>query len=94
MVSVARRSLLAGKTSLERAAELMTAYFGLPIEVVSHRALLPRALQLWRNFSPYDAVYLALAEELTGTLVTADRRFAAAAATHSNVTVADVSRDG
>jgi predicted nucleic acid-binding protein len=37
-----------------------------------HQALLVRVLELRSNFSAYDAVYVALAEQLKGVLLTAD----------------------
>ena len=43
------------------------------------RPLLPRILELRTNLTAYDAVYAALAEALSGTLLTADARLANAA---------------
>lgn len=40
--------------------------------------LLPRAWELRNNLTPYDAVYVALAEVLDATLVTTDARIARA----------------
>jgi predicted nucleic acid-binding protein len=47
--------------------------------------LLPRVWALRRNFSAYDAVYVALAEVLEATLLTHDRRLATAARQHVSV---------
>jgi predicted nucleic acid-binding protein len=40
--------------------------------------LLPRIWQLRRNFSAYDAAYVALAEKLGATLITRDARLTSA----------------
>jgi predicted nucleic acid-binding protein len=49
-----------------------------PGERWSHRVLLPRAWDLRANVRSYDALYVALAEALEATLLTLDRRLAAA----------------
>jgi predicted nucleic acid-binding protein len=49
-----------------------------PGERWSHRVLLPRAWELRANVRSYDALYVALAEALEATLLTLDRRLAAA----------------
>lgn len=46
---------------------------GLPIVRYPHAPLLSRALELRRNVTVYDAVYLALAEALPAVLLTGDR---------------------
>lgn len=45
----------------------------LRVERWPHEALLDRVWQLRHNLTPYDASYVALAERLGATLVTADR---------------------
>jgi predicted nucleic acid-binding protein len=40
----------------------------------SHRPLMPRIWELRDNLTPYDAAYVALAETLDATLLTADGR--------------------
>ena len=54
------------------------ALSALPFPRFPARAFLGRAYELRANLSPYDAVYVALAEALGAELVTADRRLAAA----------------
>lgn len=49
-----------------------------PGERWSHRPLLGRAWELRANVRSYDALYVALAEALDATLLTLDRRLAAA----------------
>ncbi len=60
-----------GQVALEDLADL-------PIERFPHGVLLPRVWELRGNLTAYDAVYVALAELLGATLITCDRRLAAA----------------
>jgi predicted nucleic acid-binding protein len=53
-------------------------YAELPLERVEHLPLLLRVFALRENFTPYDAVYVALAEALDAPLLTADLRLAEA----------------
>ena len=48
----------------------------IPMERVSHLGLVARCWELRENLSVYDAAYVALAEALQVTLLTADRRLA------------------
>ena len=50
----------------------------LPLRRARHVNLLSRCWELRENLTPYDAAYVALAEALDVTLVTADRRMAQA----------------
>lgn len=59
----------------------------LPMERHPHRALLPRIWQLRNNLTAYDAAYVALAEMLDATLLTRDRRLAAAPGVRARVEV-------
>ena len=68
-----------GFISLSRAATALDDYASLPLARYEHLWLLPRVLELRGNFSAYDATYVALAEGLGATVVTADLRFARAA---------------
>ena len=49
-----------------------------PAERFSHTRLLPRAWQLRDTVRGWDAMYVALAEVLNGTVITLDRRLASA----------------
>jgi predicted nucleic acid-binding protein len=51
------------------------------------RPLLERVVELRNTVSAYDAVYVALAELLDATLLTADRRLAAAPGVRCHVEV-------
>lgn len=52
-----------------------------PIRRMPLAPLLQRMWELHNNITPYDAAYVALAERLAGTLVTADAKLAAASGT-------------
>ncbi len=68
-----RSGLLRSKLGQERAEEAVTDYLDLPLVRHGHMFLISRILQLRDNFSAYGATYVALAEVLEATLVTADR---------------------
>lgn len=73
-VSVLRKRWLAGTLSAQRFAAAVGDLDALAMERYPVRALLRRAYELRANLTPYDAVYVALAETLDCPLVTADRR--------------------
>lgn len=77
-----RRALHLKVITEERAAQAMEDYGDLPIARHGHMALLPRIFALRDNFSPYDATYVALAEQLGARLLTADLRLGRAIAAH------------
>lgn len=78
VVAALRRALMGELLDVERADEAMQDYLDLDITRHGHQALLVRMLSLRDNFSAYDAAYVALAEQLDATLVTADRALARA----------------
>ena len=78
VVTVIRKALFAGVLDERRAAIALADLADLDLERVSHRPLLVRIWELHRNITPYDAAYVALAETIEATLVTADRRLAQA----------------
>lgn len=73
--------------SVEKATVLVDDLVGLPISRYDHGPLLRRVIELRDNFSAYDASYVALAEALGASLLTADARLAAAARQHTRVDV-------
>jgi predicted nucleic acid-binding protein len=78
-VTSAWRRLLAGGELDERRADLALAdLHGLRVDRVLHGALLDRCWELRDNLTVYDAAYVALAELLDATLVTADGKLAKA----------------
>ncbi len=80
-----RRYALLGEISADHGRMLIGTLGDLPIRRHPHRDLLPRVWELRRNFAAYDASYVALAELLDASLLTLDRRLAAAAASHVRV---------
>lgn len=78
VASVLRRRGAEGRLADRRAAQALIDLAELPMQRVSHRPLLARSWELRANVTIYDAAYVALAELLDVTLVTADRRLASA----------------
>ena len=74
VTSVWRRTL----TDERRAAFALADLADLPLRRAAHLPLLPRCWELRHNLTPYDASYVALAEALNVTLLTADQRLARA----------------
>ena len=85
VTQVIRRFEIAGEIEAERAQAALDDFMGLPIQRHSHGLLLSRVWTLRANFTAYDAVYVVLAELLGATLMTHDRRLAAAARRHVTV---------
>lgn len=75
-VSVLRRRWLAGSMSLDRFRASVGQLGDLPIIRFPAAPLMPRAFELRANVTPYDACYVALAEQFNCTLVTFDARLA------------------
>ena len=78
VVSVLRKRWLAGDLTVERFGAAVEALGNLPVARHPMVALLLRAYELRANVTPYDAVYVALAEALRCPLLTNDRALAAA----------------
>ncbi len=76
---VIRRYLLHRETSPERVAEALEILGDLRITRHGHAGFLPRALDLRRNFTVYDALYVSLAEALGSPLLTRDKGIARSA---------------
>ncbi len=74
VAQVLRRFVLRGELPAERAEAALEHLQGLPVMRYPHGALVQRAFQLRDNATVYDAVYVALAEGLGGTLLTLDAR--------------------
>jgi predicted nucleic acid-binding protein len=75
---VLRRYRLAGVISDSRAEEAFEDLAALSLQRYPHDILLPRIWELRHHATAYDAAYLALTEVLGATLLTRDRRLAAA----------------
>ena len=63
-------------TDERRGALALADLADLPLRRAQHLPLLPRCWELRHNLTPYDAVYVALAEALEVALLTADARLA------------------
>jgi len=77
-VAVLRKRWMAGDLSKNRFAAAIDDLEDLGLVRYPALPLMRRAFELRDNVTAYDAVYVALAERLDCTLVTADRRLAAA----------------
>lgn len=69
---------LGGKLTAKQAAASRQRATEIPIDLWPWAALGDRAWELRSNLTPYDAGYVSLAEMLGTTLITGDRRIAAA----------------
>ena len=87
MVAALRRGMLHGSIRPRRASQALADYLDLAITRHDHGSLLGRALALRANFSAYDAMYVALAEQLGAALVTADVHLARATRRHTEIEV-------
>lgn len=75
-----RRLVATRKLRADDAAAALRDLVGLPLRRIVHTGLLDRAWELRHNLSFYDALYVALAEQLGTPLLTLDTRLAKAAA--------------
>ena len=87
VVSAWRRLAAAGVMDDRRVDLALADLLALRLERVGHGPLLARCWELRTNLTMYDAAYVALAEELRTTLVTADRRLADAPGCRCDVEV-------
>lgn len=84
-VSVLRKRWLNGSLPAHRFRTAIDDLGSLPIVRYPALSFLTRAYQLRANITPYDALYIALAEGLDCALVTADRRLASAPGPHCEI---------
>lgn len=78
VISAWRRMSAAGDLDQRRADLAMADLRVLRVDRAPHGSLLPRCWELRANLTVYDAAYVALAELLEVTLLTADSKLAAA----------------
>ncbi|HEV7132791.1 MAG TPA: type II toxin-antitoxin system VapC family toxin [Gaiellaceae bacterium] len=78
VVSALRNRLARGELSRSRASEAVLELAELPVRRYPAAPLLERIWQLRDRLTPYDAVYVALAEALALPLLTTDGRLARA----------------
>lgn len=65
----------------------MLDYAAMPLRRHRHAPLLGRAFELRENLAAADAMYVALAERLGASLLTADQKLACAIRDHTSVLV-------
>ena len=85
VTSVLRRQYAAGALDGRRATLALDDLQAMPIQRAPHRYLLRRCWELRDNLTAYDAAYVALAELLGATLLTADERLARAPGPHCDI---------
>ncbi|MDO5628452.1 MAG: type II toxin-antitoxin system VapC family toxin [Mobilicoccus sp.] len=73
-----RGLVMGGKLPTAAATRLIALWRTVELERVSMAPMLPRIWELRDNLTCYDAAFVALAESLSISLVTADRRLARA----------------
>ncbi len=87
VTAVLRRAVLRRRLGVERALDALEDYLDLPLARHGHTYLLDRMMGMRRNFSAYDATYLALAEWLQASFLTADQKLRRAARAHLEIAV-------
>ncbi len=78
VLSGIRKLVLAGVLSVRRAKGALDELHRWPVKRVPHRPFVSAAFELRHALSAYDALYVAVAAAVGGTLVTIDRRLARA----------------
>ncbi len=89
VLSVFRRLVLANALGETNALQALNAAARLGLRRHPSRALWPRAWDLRTNLSAYDALYVALAEQLDAPLLTADARLARAPGLRCSIEIVD-----
>ena len=74
VVSALRRLAVDRRIDSHRSAQMLAALAELPAERYPHTPLLGRIWQIRRNFTAYDAAYIALAEATNSALCTCDEK--------------------
>ena len=92
MASVLGSRMRRNEMDEERLVEALTDYQDLPLRRHAQHRLMGRALELRENFSAYDAMYVALAEQLEASLLTTDARLGRAITTLTSVPLATARR--
>ena len=85
ILHVLRRLTRAGALSDDRAHDARVDFAELAVIRYPHEPLADRVWDLRHNLTPYDAVFVALAEALGAPLVTCDARIAAAPALRAGI---------
>jgi predicted nucleic acid-binding protein len=87
VASVLRRNAQTGHLTPEQADAALNDLLDFPMTVYPTASLLRRAWELRDNLTTYDGCYVALAEAVDSTLLTADRRLASAPGIRCSVDV-------
>jgi predicted nucleic acid-binding protein len=87
VTQVLRRYEATGRADAARCQDALDDLQDFSLRRYQHDVLLPRVWELRNNLTAYDAAYVALAEALDATLLTRDRRLAAAPGHHARVEV-------
>lgn len=87
VASTLRRALRAGRLDQRRSGQALVDLAALPVRRAPHLSLLPRIWELRDNLTAYDAAYVALAEALRATLLTADVALSRAAGVRCEVEI-------
>jgi len=87
LLSVLRRLVLADKLQEHQALQALATASRLGLRRHPTRGLWPRAWELRTNLTAYDALYVALAEQLDVPLLTTDSRIARAPGLRCSVEV-------
>jgi predicted nucleic acid-binding protein len=85
VTQVLRRYAVTGQIEPARCQDALDDLQDFSLHRYQHDVLLPRVWALRHNLTAYDAVYIALAEALGATLLTRDRRLAAAPGHHARI---------
>jgi len=78
VAQVLRRYAASGRIEPAQGRDALNDLNDFPLDRYPHDLFLPRVWELRHNLTAYDAAYVALAEALDATLLTRDRRLAAA----------------
>jgi predicted nucleic acid-binding protein len=76
VISALRALNAARRTDAYRASQALSALQDLPVDRYPHQPLLDRIWELRKNFTAYDAAYIALAEATGAVLYTCDAKLA------------------
>ena len=87
VVSVIRRQLGLGRLDADQADRAIDDLLDLPVVVYPTASLIRRVWDLRDDLTAYDACYVALAEALSCTLLTADARLSRAPGTRCSIVV-------
>lgn len=87
-VQVIRRFINSKELTSATANSIFNDLKDLPISYYPHQILLDRVWELRKNFTAYDATYIALAEVLKAPLITCDSAFKKGSGTIHRATVA------